>query len=69
MTEITLEFLAGQQKTILDEMRALRRDIDMLTRIVLRLDTTVDALREDIKSLWLSGGDLRRRLEAVEERK
>jgi hypothetical protein len=50
-----------------DELRALRRDVDMLTRIALRLDSTVDALREDIKSLWLGQGDLRRRIEAVEE--
>ena len=49
------------------ELRALRRDVEMLTRIVLRVDSTVDALREDIKSLWLGQGDLRRRIEALEE--
>jgi len=50
-----------------DDMRALRRDVDMLTRITLRVDSTLDAIREDIKSLWLSHGDLRRRIEALEE--
>jgi chromosome segregation ATPase len=50
------------------DIRALRTDMDMLTRIVLRLDSTVNALREDIKSLWLNQGDLRRRIEALEER-
>jgi hypothetical protein len=55
-------------RAICDDMRAMRTDIDMLTRIVLRVDHTVDALREDIKSLWLSQGDLRRRLERLEER-
>jgi hypothetical protein len=50
-----------------DDTRALRRDVDMLTRITLRVDSTLDAIREDIKSLWLSHGDLRRRIEAIEE--
>lgn len=79
MAEVTLEFLAQQQTRILAElaevrvemrveMRAMRRDMEMLTRIVLRLDSTVDALREDIKTLWLNSGDLRRRIEALEER-
>jgi nicotinic acid phosphoribosyltransferase len=45
----------------------VRTDIDMLTRITLRLDNTVDALRADVKTLWLSHGDLRRRIEALEE--
>jgi prefoldin subunit 5 len=68
MAEITLEFLADQQSRILTELRSLRRDLDMLTRIVLRLDSTVDALREDIKSLWLAQSDLRHRIENLEER-
>lgn len=72
---ITLEFLAQQQAKILAglgdmraEMRTLRNDMDMLIRIVTRLDHTVDALREDIRTLWLSQGDLRRRLEALESK-
>ena len=75
MTEVTLEFLAQQQVRILAELadmrvelRTLRSDMDMLIRIVMRLDTTVDALREDIRTLWLSQGDLRRRLEALESK-
>jgi hypothetical protein len=69
MTEdVSLEFLSRQLDRVLTGMRAMQTDIDMLTRIVLRVDHTVDALREDIKSLWLSQGDLRRRLEALEQR-
>lgn len=68
MAEVTLEFLAQQQVRILTELRTLRTDMDMLIRIVTRLDTTVDALREDIRTLWLSQGDLRRRLEALESK-
>lgn len=68
MAEVTLGFLAQQQERILAELRTLRNDMDMLIRIVTRLDTTVDALREDIRTLWLSQGDLRRRLEALESK-
>ena len=66
--EVSIEFVSRQLDRVLTEMRGLRQDIDMLTRIVLRLDSTVDALREDVKTLWLSQGDLRRRIEALEAR-
>lgn len=68
MVEPTLEFLGQQQERILSELRGLRNDMDMLIRIVTRLDHTVDAMREDIRTLWLSQGDLRRRLEALESK-
>jgi hypothetical protein len=67
MTDPSLEFISRQLDRVLDEMRSMRRDLDMLTRIALRMDSTIDALREDVKSLWLSQGDLRRRIEALEE--
>lgn len=73
--EISLEFLAQQQSRILDGLRtldqkvtAVQRDMDMLVRIVLRLDDTANALREDIKSLWLAERDLRERIERAERR-
>lgn len=66
--EVSLEFVSRQLDRVLTEMRGLRQDIDMLTRIVLRLDSTVDALRADVKTLWLSQGDLRRRIDALEAR-
>jgi uncharacterized protein YaaN involved in tellurite resistance len=56
-----------EMRAIRDDMRSIRTDMDILIRSVIRLDHTVDALREDIKSLWLSQGDLRRRIEALEE--
>jgi chromosome segregation ATPase len=75
MAEVSLDFLGEQQTRVLAElgemraeMRAMRRDMEMLTRIVLRLDSTVDALRADIKTLWLNSGELRSRLERIEER-
>jgi uncharacterized coiled-coil DUF342 family protein len=72
---VTLDFLAQQQARILNElaevrteMRSLRNDMDMLIRMVVRLDRTVDAMREDIRTLWLDQGSLRQRIEALEAR-
>ena len=44
-------------------MRVIQRDMEMLIRIVTRLDHTVDAVREDIRTLWLGRGQ-----QAAEER-
>ena len=70
MTEVPdnvdLNWIARQVVALRDDNRALRADMDMPIRIVTRLDHTVDALREDVRTLWLSQGDLRRRLEALE---
>jgi len=51
-----------------DDSRALRADMDMLIRMVVRLDNTVNTLREDVRALWASQCDLRQRIEAVEDR-
>jgi hypothetical protein len=64
---VDLQWIGRTLLAMRDDIRALRSDMDMLIRIVTRLDHTVDAMREDIKSLWLSQGDLRRRIEALEE--
>jgi hypothetical protein len=65
--KVSLEFVSRQLDRVLGEMRVIQRDMEMLIRIVTRLDHTVDAVREDIRTLWLGQGDLRRRLEALEE--
>lgn len=49
------------------EIAGVRRDMDMTIRLVTRVDNTLTALREDVRDLWLSQGDLRRRIEALEE--
>ena len=67
-TEPSLEFLGRQMEQVLAETRGMRQDMDMLIRLVTRVDHTVDAMREDIRTLWLSQGDLRRRIEALEEK-
>ena len=62
--KVSLEFVSRQLDRVLGEMRVIQRDMEMLIRIVTRLDHTVDAVREDIRT---GQGDLRRRLEALEE--
>ena len=47
--------------------RSMRTDMDMLIRLVTHVDSTLDAIRADLKTLWLSQSDLRRRIEALED--
>jgi len=65
---IDLNWIGRGLVALHDDSRALRSDMDMLIRIVVRLDNTVNALREDVRTLWSSQRDLRQRLEAVEDR-
>jgi hypothetical protein len=60
---VTLDWLGRQFMAQRDDLRA---DMDMLIRLVTRVGHTLDAVREDIRSLWSQNGDLRRRIEAVE---
>jgi hypothetical protein len=64
---VDLNWIARRLQALHEDMRALRTDMDMLTRLVVRIDHTLDAVREDIRSLWGSQGDLRRRIEAIED--
>ncbi len=59
--------IGGRVTAIERDIRTMRSDMDILIRSVIRLDHTVDAMREDVKTLWLSQGDLRHRIEALEE--
>ena len=61
--KVSLEFVSRQLDRVLGEMRVIQRDMEMLIRIVTRLDHTVDAVREDIRTLWLGRGQ-----QAAEER-
>lgn len=64
---VTLEWLGRQMIAQRNDTRSLRTDMDMLIRLAVRMDSTLDAVRADIKTLWLSHGDLRRRIETLEE--
>ena len=64
---VTLEWIGRELLGMREDIRTLRRDTDILIRAVIRLDQTVDAMRADIRELWLGQGDLRRRIEVLEE--
>jgi hypothetical protein len=63
---LTLEFRAGQQRRMLDEMATMRGDVRVLTAIVprnetmpLRLDETLNGVLEQMRAMvpqnaWLS---------------
>ena len=65
---VTLDWLGRQFMAQRDDLCGLRTGMDMLIRLVTRVDHTLDAVREDIRSLWSQNGDLRRRLESLEGR-
>ena len=66
---VTLDWLGRQFMAQRDDLRGLRTDMDMLIRRVTRVDHTLDAVREDIRSLWSQNGDLRGRIESLEGHK
>jgi hypothetical protein len=66
---VTLDWLGRQFMAQRDDLRGLRTDMDMLIRLVTRVDHTLDAVREDIRSPWSQNGDLRRRIESFEGHK
>ncbi len=72
---ITLEFLAAQQRRMLDEMAAMRDDIRVLTAIVLRhetmllrLDETLNGMLEQMRAMVAQNARVVDRLRAVEGR-
>lgn len=48
---VTLEFLAAQQRRMLDEMASMRDDIKVLTAIALRHETTLLRLDETMNGM------------------
>ena len=48
---VTLEFLAAQQRRILDEIASMRDDIKVLTAIVLRHEETVIRVLEQMTAM------------------
>ena len=72
---ITLEFLAAQQRRMLDEMASMRDDIKVLTGIVLRhkttlirLDETLNGILEQMRAMVAQHSRIVDRVRAVEER-
>jgi hypothetical protein len=48
---VTLEFLAAQQRRMLDEMASMRDDVKVLTAIVLRHETMLLRLDETLNGM------------------
>jgi len=65
---VTLEFLAAQQRRILDEIAFLRDDIKVLTAIVLRHEETLIRVLEQMTAMVAQNARSVDRLRALDER-
>ena len=65
---VTLEFLAAQQRRILDELALMRDDIKVLTAIVVRHEETLIRVLEQITAMVGQNARIVDRLRAIEER-
>ena len=48
---VTLEFLARQRQRVLDEMDAMRDDMQVLTAMLMRLDGTVGLVLTELRTM------------------
>ena len=65
---VTLEFLAAQQRRMLDEMALMRDDIKVLTAIVLRHEETLIRILEQVTAMVAQNARIVDRLRALDER-
>ncbi len=65
---ITLEFLADQQRRILDELVSMRDDIRVLTAIVLRHEETLIRVLEQMTAMVSQNARIVDRLRGLDER-
>jgi hypothetical protein len=72
---ITLDFLAAQQRKLLDEMRgmrtemgALRDDLRVLSAIVMRQDGSLSAIVEQLRAMVQQQGRIADRVLALKKR-
>jgi hypothetical protein len=65
---VTLEFLASQQRRILDEIASVRDDIKVLTAIVLRHEETLIRVLEQMTAMVSQNARIVDRLRALDER-
>jgi hypothetical protein len=65
---VTLEFLATQQRRILDEIASMRDDIKVLTAIVLRHEETLIRMLEQMTAMVAQNARIVDRLRALDER-
>lgn len=72
---ITLEFLASQQRRMLDEMASMRDDIKVLTAIalrrentLLRLDETLNGILQQTRAMVAQHSRIVDRVRAIDDR-
>ena len=65
---VTLEFLAAQQRRILDEIASMRDDIKVLTAIVLRHEETLIRVLEQMTAMVAQNARIVDRLRSLDER-
>jgi hypothetical protein len=65
---VTLEFLAAQQRRMLDEMALMRDDIKVPTAIVLRHEETLIRMLEQITAMVAQNARVVDRLRAIDDR-
>lgn len=65
---ISLEFLAAQQRRMLDEMAGMREDIKVMTAIVLRHEETLIRILEQITAMVAQNARIVDRLRGLEQR-
>jgi hypothetical protein len=65
---ITLEFLAAQQRQMLDDIAAMRDDIGVLTAIVLRHEETLLRVLEQITAMVAQNARVVDRLRSLDDR-
>jgi hypothetical protein len=64
---ITLEFLARQQQRMLEEMAAMRDDMQVLSAMVMRLDGTVGLVLTELRAMHSQHQRLANRVRRLEE--
>jgi hypothetical protein len=64
---VTLEFLARQQQRVLDEIGVMRDDMQVLTAMVMRLDSTVGLVLTELRTLHSQHQRLANRVRRIEE--
>ncbi len=65
---VTLEFLAAQQRRMLDEIASMRDDIKVLTAIVLRHEETLIRMLEQMTAMVAQNARVVDRLRALDDR-
>jgi len=60
--------MRAELRALKQDVRSIREDLDVLTMRVIRIDGQLQALRDDVQRLFEMHGDLRRRVEAIEQK-